>query len=94
MCPGFLIVWISKVMLYCNCVYMLTGQDEMEDIACTTDELDENDSLALYFCSPKITANGKQIFLCIYILEFVLKNTPKGLNTFEFAIKEKFCGPL
>ena len=58
MCPGFLIVWISKVTLYCNCVYMLTGKDEMEDITCTTDELDENDSLALYFCSPKITANG------------------------------------
>ena len=46
------------------CIHMLTGQDEMEDIniTCTADELDENDSIALYFCSPKITANGKRIY--------------------------------
>ena len=70
-------VWINKVIPCCNCVHMLTGQDEMENIICTADELDENDSLALYFCSPKVTANGKYTFLHIYI-GISLQDTPKG----------------
>ena len=35
---------------------MLEDEDEVEDIALITDEPIEDDSTALYFCSPKITA--------------------------------------
>ena len=39
-------------------------KDEVEDTALITDELIEDDCIALYFCSSKITANCE----CTYIL--------------------------
>ena len=47
-------------------VHMLEDEDEVEDIALITDEPIEDDSMALYFCSPKITANCE--CYCMYML--------------------------
>ena len=45
-------------------VLTCVGQDEVEDTALITDEPIENDSIALYFCSTKITANC-EYYYCI-----------------------------
>lgn len=52
------------VYTYCT-VYV--GQDEVEDAGLTTDEPIENDSIAFYFCSPKVTANCKCIMYCVWL---------------------------
>ena len=49
-------------------MHTCVGQDEVEDTALITDEPIEDDSMALYFCSPKITANCE--YYCTLVLVY------------------------
>ena len=63
---------ISKKYLLYIYTYTYVGQGEVENTVLITDEPMENDSIAFYFCSPKITANCEyyyivNIYICMYV---------------------------
>ena len=73
---------VSKLPLIRMCMYVYTycmvGQDEVEDTGLITDEPIENDSIAFYFCSPKVTANCEYhivFYIHAYIHKCMLKCT-------------------